>query len=183
MISHCSAPSERLARIWPWVLAALPALVLLSIMLPLRVAVPHLDEWVYVQQYQDWTLGQCTWGDFFERHYVHPSAVGKLIYFAVMHGLRGNLGVLPLLTWGLSAVTAACVCLLARPLWRGDRATGAILMSCVTLTIFSPSPGEAWIWNFLFQNIIPQACLAVALVILSSGRISPWRIGAASVLS
>lgn len=160
-----------------------PALVLLMIMLPLRGTVPFLDSWRFVGQYENWVEGQYGWEAFFAPHYDHPCAVGKAIYFAVLHWLHGAVGFLPLLSWGFSAVIAACVCLLARPLWAGRPVRGAVLMFCANLTIFSAAQGEVWIWDFLFQNFIPGVCLAAGIFVLSSGGLGKGRVVAAALLS
>ena len=149
---------------------------------PLRVPLPYLDGWSFVQQYQRWAEGGYSWGEFFAPHYVHQSAVGKMIYFAVLHWFGGNMGLLPLLMWAMAAVITACVCRLAQPLWTGRPLWGTLLMFLVGLTIFSAAPGEVWLWGFLFQNSVPGVCLALGLVVLSNNRLSAWRIASAALL-
>lgn len=170
------------ARLWPCVVGFAPSVVLLAMMLPLRGLVPFLDSWRFVGQYKNWMDGQYGWGAFLAPHYAHPSVVGKLIYFAVLHWLHGEVGLLPFLSWGFSAFIAVCVCLLSRPLWVGKPVQGGLLMLCANLIIFSPAQGEAWLWDFLFQNFIPGACLVAGIVILSAGRLAAGRITAAAAL-
>ena len=74
-----------MARTWPWIAAFLPGLLILGMLAPLLVPLSYLDGWSFVQQYQRWAEGNYSWKEFFEPHYVHPSAVGKVIYFAVLH--------------------------------------------------------------------------------------------------
>src|SRR6476619_3848578 len=106
-----------IAKAWPWLVGFVPALVILYLLLPLRGSVPYQDSWRFVGQYADWIEGNYTWEAFFAPHYVHPSAVGKVIYFAVLHWLGGHVSVLPLVGWTLSLVIAICVSVLLRPLW------------------------------------------------------------------
>jgi hypothetical protein len=97
--------SPRVSRLWPWLVGFAPALALLVIMLPLRGLVPFLDSWRFVGQYQDWLTGRYTWDAFLAHHYAHPSAVGKVIYFAVLHWLHGEVGLLPVLSWGFACAS------------------------------------------------------------------------------
>lgn len=172
-----------LAALWPWLAGFTPALALLFIMLPLRGRVPFLDSWRFVGQYHDWLEGQYTWADLLIRHCAHPSAVGKIIYFSVLHRLHGEVSLLPLLSWGFAVVIALCIGLLMRPLWSGQPARGAMLMFCANLAIFTTAQAEAWIWDFLFQNFIPGVCLTLGMLILHTGRLTPVRITSVAALS
>ncbi|OAI56731.1 hypothetical protein AYO49_00450 [Verrucomicrobiaceae bacterium SCGC AG-212-N21] len=166
-----------------WVAALTPPLALLVIMLPLRGLIPFLDSWRFVGQYQDWLEGRYSWSAFLTLHYDHPSAVGKAVYFAVLHWMNGEVGVLPILSWIFSAFIAVGVCLLARPLWRGNPLRGAVLMGSANLTIFSTAQRESWIWDFLFQNYIPGVCLIAGILVLSFGTFTTGRIAAAALLT
>ena len=174
--------SRRLLAFGLWALAVAPALLVLIMMWPMRVPVHHLDAWGFVQQYQHWLEGRLGWREFLAPHYVHPSAVGKAVYFAVLHWLGGNVDLLPLLTWVFSLVITGCIWRLSRPLWAGNQLRGAALTFLASLTLFSASQGEVWVWGFLFQNSIPGVCLVVGLTILSTGNLLGWRIAAAALL-
>jgi hypothetical protein len=163
--------------------AFVPGFVLLAMLWPLRVPTPYLDGWAFVQQYQRWVEGIANAQILFLPHYVHPSAVGKVIYFAVLHWLGGDLGLLPLLMWAIAAAVTACVCQLSRPLWVDRPCWGVALMFVVGLTIFSAAQGEVWIWGFLFQNSVPGLCLAAGLVLLSGPSFSWWRILVSALLN
>lgn len=89
---------------------------MLLYILPLRLHVPYHDSWAFVKQYQDWMEGRYGWREFFASHNDHPSAPGKLIYFAIMHLCGGDLGLLPLVTWVLTLVGSLAVLGLSRPL-------------------------------------------------------------------
>src|SRR5580704_2044347 len=98
---------RRFAPAWPWIAAAVPALVLLAMLVPLRVPVPMYDSWAFVHQYLEWTKGEYSWHEFFEKHGDHPSAVGKVLYFAVLQYMHGNVRLLILLSWVFLLVGAA----------------------------------------------------------------------------
>jgi hypothetical protein len=183
MSSFRSATSFGRTGLLPWLAAFLPGVAMLVMMWPLRVSVPYLDGWAFVQQYQRWIEGTVSAQIFFQPHYVHPSAVGKVIYFAVLHWLGGDVGLLPLLMWIIAAGVTACLCRLSRFIWIGHVWWGVALMFLVGLTTFSAAQGEVWIWGFLFQNSVPGICLAAGLVLLSSPSISWWRVLAAALLN
>jgi hypothetical protein len=178
-----STTSSRAVSLWPWVAGFLPGVMLLIMLWPLRVPIPHLDGWAFVQQYQRMVEGGMDWNEFLAPHYIHPSAVGKGIYFAVLHWMDGNLGLLPLIMWLVAAVIMACVCHLARSLWTGSPLWGGVLMFLAGLTVFSAAQGEVWIWGFLFQNSIPGVCLTLGLVLLCGAPLSAWRLSLAAVLN
>lgn len=160
--------SLRLRRIALWVLAASPALLTLGFILPLRSVTPHADAWAIVEQYRAWLEGNYGWRDLFKLHNQHPSAVGKLLYFAVLHWGRGEVALLPLLTWGLSAVVSVSFLGLLR--W--CRVVTAAWLPAAwlagNLMIFSLAQGNVWTWEFLVFNAIPGACLALGLAALGA---------------
>lgn len=182
---------RRLSRLWPWLVIIAPAVILLVEMVPLLVSVPCLDAWSFVQQYQHLVEDRYSWEAFFAPHYVHPSIVGKLIYFAVLHFLGGNVAVLPILSWLFSALIAFSVYRLAGPLWRSDgerpalsRWHATVLLTCVTAVIFTAAQGEVWIWDFVFQNFIPGTCLALGTWLLHrEGQVRFRDLALASALS
>ncbi len=146
-------------RVWNWVfwlLAFFPAIVQLSNILSRRLPVPYQDSWGFMDQYQKWCEGHYSWGDLFAPHNVHPSAPGKLVYFAVLQFLRGDVSLLPLLSWSLSFVISLGVLALSRSLWRGKSWQGAGLMLLANLSIFTPTQGVAWIWDFVFQKLFSR---------------------------
>lgn len=183
-MTDASSPSPvRMRHWWAWLIIVLPAIMLLMQMVPLLVPMPCLDSWSYVQQYRELMEDRYGWQRFFAPNYVHPSAVGKAIYFAVLHYLDGNVAVLPVLSWVLSAVIALCVYRLARPLWKGGWFPAALVLACATLIIFNAAQGEVWLWDFMFQNFIPGTCLAVGIWLLLTRPLSAWRLLVASLLS
>lgn len=174
--------AERKQPWWIWLVIFAPAIFLLVQMAPQLVPVPCLDSWSFVQQYRELMEGRYSWERFFAPNYVHPSAVGKTIYFGVLHYLGGNVAVLPVLSWVFSVIIAFCVCHLARPLWSSGRLYAAVALGCASLVIFTAAQGEVWLWDFVFQNFIPGLCLVVGMWLLSYGRISTWRLVVVAVL-
>lgn len=178
-----SPPGNRIFALWPLVAALVPALTLLGMIWRLRVPVPYADSWAFVEQYLDWAGGKYGWGDFFAKHGDHPAAVGKAIYFAVMQWFHGDVGMLPLLSWALTLLVGGCVFLLGRSVWAGNPALGAVLMLCMSLTLFSTAQGGVWLWDFTFQNYIPGACLALGAVLLTKGENGVCMMALAALLS
>lgn len=172
-----STPSTaRLWHVFLWLVAWIPALVVLYGCASFAPRLPYHDSWAFVAQYQHWVEGRSEWQDLFRPHNGHPAAVGKLLYFAALHGLKGDVSVLPLLSWGLSVFMSFSVLLLTRPMWKGAGARGPVLMLLANLSIFTGAQGHTWIWDFVFQNFIPGACLTVGLALLrSAGDWRTWR--------
>jgi hypothetical protein len=158
--------SRKILRVLGWLLAWSPAVLILALLLPLRVPVPFEDSWAFVKQYHDWWQGDYGWRELMAPHNNHPSAMGKLFYFAALHWLDGDVGALPLLAWAFSLAISIAVVVMARPLWRGRRARGMLLMFCANLTIFTAAQGHSWVWDFIFQNFIPGVAFCVALAVL-----------------
>lgn len=180
--SPASTRRDLVARaILPWAVAFLPAVFVLGWILPSRTRVPYHDSWAFAEQYKNWCEGSHGWREFFAPHNNHPSAAGKAVYFAVMHWFRGDVALLPLVMWGLALVISLCVLALSAPLWRGRPARGAALMFLVNLSVFTLAQGHSWIWDFVFQNAIPGACLMTGLWSLSAPAATWWRWSLAAV--
>ena len=148
-------------------------------LVPLRDTMPFQDSWVFVRQYNDFCEGRYSWTEFFHPHNAHPSAVGKAIYFAVLHWAGGDVALLPLFTWTFSMVIALGVLRLSRPLWQGSRWRGVGLVFLANLAIFSAAAGHAWIWDFVFQNALPGMFLVLGLVVLRTG----WSLAVRFILA
>lgn len=54
-------------------------------------------------------------------------------------------------------------------MWQGAGLRGPVLMLLANLSIFTGAHGHTWVWDFVFQNFIPGACLMVALALLRPG--------------
>lgn len=170
------APWPALAvRVLAWLAAFSPAAFVFLYILPRRSHVPFHDSWAFVQQYRQWSEGSYSGRDFMAPHNMHPSAVGKAIYFAVLQWCRGDVGLLPLLTWAFALAVSLWVMILSRPLWRGSALRGAGLMLMVNFSVFTLAQGHVWLWDFLFQNAIPGMCLVLGLMLLRSDGVMWWR--------
>lgn len=182
--AEISKDKERAFRAWSWIfwlLAFSPALLQLSNIMLRRLPLPYQDSWAFLDQYQHWCEGRYSWSEFFAPHNVHPSAPGKLVYFAVLQFARGDVSLLPLLSWTLSVVISLGVLALSRSLWRGKAVQGACLMFLANLSIFTSAQSIAWIWDFVFQNFFPGTCLVLGFVVLSGAQTS-WRRWVCAVL-
>jgi hypothetical protein len=162
-----------LADLWPWAVGFIPAVVLLVLILPLRVPLPWHDGWAFVKQYELWVQGSYDWHQLFAPNFGHPSALPKMIYFAVLQWTREGIRLFPLITWGFCALTALGLGYVSRPLWSGSRAKGAALMFGTNLCLFSLALGHNWIWDILYQNMMPGFFLAAGLAVFAA----PWKFG------
>lgn len=171
-----------------WLIAWLPAWVVLLEINHRSIHIPYHDSWAFVEQYQEWTEGRYGWRDLVETHNGHPSIPGKLLYFVMLHLLDGDAALLPLVSWGLSAIIALATMAISRPLWNSSVWTGPVTGLFANLSIFTGAQGHTWIWDFVFQNFIPGACLMGALFLFrSTARWHWWRyvagLGLCSVAS
>lgn len=178
-----SATMARLGRIWPLLVALVPAILLLRMILRWSLPVPYADTWSYVGEYQAWMAGRFPWQEWLAKEGDHPSAVPRAITFAVLHWFGGDMRLLTFLNWLCSAVVAACVLVLSRPLWRHNPATGAILSICGSLTIFNAAQGGVWTWDFMHGIFFAGAVLALGVLLLAPGKLDRWRIAAIMVLN
>ncbi|MCE9519354.1 MAG: hypothetical protein K8R87_07365, partial [Verrucomicrobia bacterium] len=173
-------------RVWHgllWMLAFAPSIVVLILIMRLSLPLPFFDSWDFVKQYQFWCEGSYSWTGLLTPHNAHPSAIGKLFYFAVLHFAGGNVALLPLLSWLLSLLISIGVMVLSQSLWRGRPAFGACLMFLANLSIFTLVQGHAWLWDFIFQNFIPGACLVGGLLVLNHPHVAGWRWFVATLLA
>jgi hypothetical protein len=157
--------------------------VLLLWIWPRLLDTPFFDSWAFVKQYQTWTEGHYGWADLFAAHNMHPSVPGKLIYFVTMHWLRGHVACLPLLSWLLSVGIALSVQNLAAPLWQTHPERRPWILLLANATIFTATMERVWLWDFVFQNIIPGACLAAGLWLLQRNSPPLLKLGLAATLS
>lgn len=166
-----------------WLAAFSPALITLLCIVSYRVPVPYHDSWAFVEQYQSWVEGRYSWAQFFAPHNMHPSAFGKLLYFATLHWLRGDMTALVLMNWFLSLGVALSVLIMLRSVWMGHPLRGICITIIANLTIFTAAQGGTWLWDFVFQNYMPGFCLAVGLLVLSSRWLMVARICVSMALS
>lgn len=153
-------------RLWPWLLGAAPALVTLVLIRRFTSPLPVADSWHFLLQYRDWTLGQYGVADLLAPHNEHPSTVGKLLFWAVMEWLDGDLELLPLVSWLISSVISAAVLVLLLRLEGLRRDRVPLYWGLANLLVFTLTQGNAWLWEFVFMNYIPGGCLAAGLVVL-----------------
>ena len=105
--------------------------------------------------------------DLLRPHNQHPSVVGKLLYFAVLHWGKGEVALLPLVTWALTV--AMSLALLALLRWSGA-ASGRglpLVFFLVNTVLFSLTQGHVWVWEFLVFNAVPSAALVVGLAVVA----------------
>lgn len=166
--------SSRFWRAAVWILAGLPAWVTLALLWPLRAEVPFADGWAMVEQYQAWMEGHYGWLDFFMPHNQHPSVPGKALYLAVLHWGRGEVSLLPLVTWGMAVLVSLALLDLLR---RGRVAAGSSLPWAwlgVNMLVFGLAQGSVWTWEFLVFNTVPGTALVLGLALLADGVRLRW---------
>lgn len=161
------ARKARASRLAAWMLAWLPAIAALAWVCRYRMPVPFHDDWAFVMEYQRMVTSGFSWEELFRPINGHSLAVPKLVFAGVMGLLRGDLSLLPLLTWGLCVVSAAGAVWLSRD-WRASLpGRGCLVVLLWNLGLFSAAQDMTWFWNCTFHHYLPGACLVAALVLLA----------------
>ena len=175
------------------VAAASPAFVALGTILRYGVDVPTMDQWapdvagVFVKAHRG-TLGLA---DFLAQHNEHRMVVPRLLMFALGLLTRWNTVAEMVLGWTIACVTSAGVRALgartaagrASEARRSARGTSAELFPwfLANLLIFSPAQWNNWLWGMGIANVLPPACVVLAVLAVDSGRAAG--VGAAFVLA
>jgi len=166
--------SSRLGRAAVWILAGLPAWVTLVVMWPLRAEVPFADGWAMVEQYQAWMEGRYGWLDFFTPHNQHPSAPGKALYLTALHWGKGEVALLPLVTWGMGVIVSLALLGMLRRCRVVSSPGLPWAWLGVNLLVFSLAQGTVWNWEFLVFNAVPGTALVLGLALLTDGVKGRW---------
>lgn len=158
---------------WSWfallLLAAIPAIVILALILRYGVNVPYYDQWgCEGKLFQKFWEHQLSWRDFWEQDNEHRVFVPKLIY----------LGLACLTHWNVMAdliAIWACVSIVSFSVYRMHRSASGplsagkmILFIAANILIFTPACSETWLWGVSLVNVVPMACIFGAMAIACS---------------
>jgi hypothetical protein len=167
---------------WLYLLAIAPAILLLGWISHYAVNVPVGDEWALVPLFEKWGSHQLTFHDLYQQHNEHRILIPKLIYLAFAQLTNWDLRAEMFFSAALCAGTSAGIFVLIRRTLGGPPRQILLLWAAANLLIFSPTQAQNWLWGFQLQMFIPNLCLVLTLVILTSDF--PWwpRFGAAVFL-
>ena len=180
--SGAVAKTEKNLLGWLFLLAVTPAIFLLGWINHYAVNVPIGDEWALVPLFEKWDRHQLTFHDLYQQHNEHRILIPKLIYLAFAQLTNWNLRAEMFFSVALCAGTSAGFYVLLRRTLGGPPRQLLLLWAAANLLIFSPTQAQNWLWGFQLQMFIPNLCLVLTLVILTSD-FSWWpRFGASVVL-
>jgi hypothetical protein len=167
---------------WLFLLAIAPAISLLGWINHYAVNVPLGDEWALVPLFEKWNSHQLTFHDLYQQHNEHRIPIPKLIYLAFAHLTNWDLRAEMFFSVALCAATSAGIYALLRRTLGGPPRQILLLWAGANLLIFSPTQAQNWLWGFQLQMFIPNLCLVLTLVTLTSNF--PWwpRFGASVFL-
>lgn len=180
--SGAVATAEKNHLAWLFLLAIAPAISLLGWISHYAVNVPLGDEWALVPLFEKWDSHQLTFHDLYQQHNEHRIPIPKLIYLAFAQLTNWDLRSEMFFSVALCAGTSAGIYALLRRTLAGPPRQLLLLWAGANLLIFSPTQAQNWLWGFQLQMFIPNLCLVLTLVILTSDF--PWwpRFGASAFL-
>lgn len=176
------AATEKNHHGWLFLLAIAPVILLLLWINHYAVNVPLGDEWAMVPLFEKWDSHQLTFHDLYQQHNEHRIPIPKLIYLAFALLTNWDLRAEMFFSVALCAGTSAGIYILLRRTLGGPPRQLLLLWAGANVLIFSPTQAQNWLWGFQLQMFIPNLCLVLTLVILTSDF--PWwsRFGASVFL-
>ena len=164
-------------RWWPWLLAAVPPLVLLAYILRFQTGVPYWDEWHFVGLLERFKLGTLTWDHIWMPHNEHRPVLSKLIFLAVAVPTDWNETVELLVNWAITLATLAVL------LWQTVRTLPEQrwVVPVLSLLACSLAQSENWLWGMQSMFFLAVLWAAAGFVVLArwQGRWGMLALGAA----
>jgi hypothetical protein len=162
--------------------AASPAVVALWTILRYGVDVPTMDQWepdvagIFVKAHR----GTLVLGDFLAQHNEHRMVVPRILMFALGLLTRWNTVAEMVLAWAIACVTSAGVLALGLRTAQDRRfeaapservpASRLVPWFLANLLIFSPAQWNNWLWGMGIANVLPPACVVLAVLAVVSRR-------------
>jgi hypothetical protein len=165
-----------------FVLALVPALFLFGWINQYAVNIPFGDEWAMIPLLTKSYGHQLAFWDLYAQHNEHRIVIPKLVFIAFAHLTGWNLLDEMFFSVALCVGTSAGIYVLLRRTLAAADSERVLLWGAANLLIFSPAQVENWLWGFSLQVFIPNFCLVMALVVLTSAYHWWLKFGAAVVL-
>lgn len=148
--------------------AAVPALVIVFLILRHAVAVPMLDDWEMVPLVVKAHTAGLTWNDLFEQQQEARTFFPKLIFIVLSMGKYWDSRVEMMLSVLICCLTALGIYRLAAKSGLSRRET-TIAFLLMVLLIFSPAQHELWLLASGFPSFVPALCIVWGLCVVRSG--------------
>jgi hypothetical protein len=187
---------------WPWVLAAVPPLLVLAYVVRFHPGMPYWDEWHFIKLLERSRAGTITWADLWLPHNEHRPLTAKLIFLGLARVTGWND------TPELLVNLAIAVATLAVLLWQTGRAAPGQrwALPIVSLVVCSLAQWENWLegiqsmcfvavfgavagltvlahWRGRWRMLVLAAALGVLMTLSFALGVVYWPVGAALLLA
>ena len=156
-----------------------PAILLLICVSKYGVNVPYGDEWIMIPLLAKFHDHQLTFADLFHQHNEHRILLPKLVYLAFGAFTHWNLHAEMYFSVALCLGTSAGLYFLLRRTLPVSQSQLLLTWGTCNVLLFSPTQAENWLWGFQLQMFLPNFCMVMALLGLSSERRAVTRFGLA----
>lgn len=149
------------------VAAALPVLVLATLVNQYAVPIPLLDDWDMAPLIAKWRTGGLTFHDFFAQQQESRTFFPKIIFVLLAAGRQWDARLEMVLSIVICLGTAAGILALLRKSQLPPLAAGAAFL-LIVLLLFSPVQHELWLLASGFPSFVPALCIVTGLVVALS---------------
>lgn len=149
--------------------AAVPALLIVWLVIRYAVPIPMLDDWEMVPLVTKWRTGGLTFHDLFEQQQEARTFFPKLIFIVLAAGKHWDSRIAMMLS-------ILICCLIALGIYRLlsksglDRWSRAIVFLFSALLVFSPAQHELWLLASGFPSFMPGLCVVWSFCIMRGQR-------------
>ncbi len=153
----------------PWLVVAVPAIILGLLVQQTSVNIPHWDDWAMIRLYLDAREGTWNPATLFDSHIEHRWALTRLLTLAFNFVSGADVRVQHVASVIFATLACGFCFLLIR---RSVRLTTPALLTglCTTLLILSPTQWQNWLWGLNFSYYIVILCLGVAIWYVARDR-------------
>lgn len=167
----------------PWLLSAIPAIILLYMIFRFHVNVPYFDEWAIAELLDKWYRGVLVLGDFWKKHNEHRVFFSKIVIFALARLSSWNLLYEEIFSFLFASASFLFIARLVKKTeiflaWRG----GFLLLPLASLVVFSLRQWENWTWGIELIYYMGVFGSVAGIVVLSDLVFSWRRLWCAALL-
>ena len=157
-----------------YLLALVPALLLLRAVDLNAVDVPFMDDWQFVPLIEQVQAGEIPWGELAAPHDEHRLLIPRILIIASTILSDGNYRVQCFITFGVVAARSRCRCSSCCAGRSGPGRATPVVWLLANLVVFSPIQWHNWLWPMQFCYFLPftlprRSCLAAFYSDLSAG--------------
>ena len=166
-----SLPQEKPGWAGPVVVAlvaAVPAVILLGIVLVYGVNVPYWDDWDFAELLRKVESHTLTFSDLAAQHSEYRPLVLRLVFLGLAYTIGWHVKAEMLVTLAMACLVSWNVYVMARQSLRGSRTAALGLLVAANLLIFAPIQWEVWLWGAAMAPMTPNVFVTGSLALVSS---------------